>query len=61
VPDRAAGELVAYGFVDAAGLEGRDPETLVGDPEAARRHFGGTMTAPSRIRVTGDRTAVRPG
>ncbi len=61
LPGGATGELVAYGFVDAHQLEGRDPETLVGDAEAGRRHFGGTMTAPSRIRVTGDRTALRPG
>lgn len=55
-------DLSVTGFVDSFALHGRHPEELDAEGEqAARAHFGGTMTAEYRLRIEGDRGWVEVG
>jgi levansucrase len=52
-------DLTTTGFVDAFALHGQLPAEVEADgPEVARRHFGGTMTGISTLRIDGTRAAV---
>ena len=55
-------DLTTTGFVDSFALHGRHPGELESfGPTLVRRHFGGTMTGVSQLRVDGIRAWVEQG
>ena len=55
-------DLTTTGFVDSFAMHGRHPGELESfGPTLVRRHFGGTMTGVSQLRVDGTRAWVEQG